>query len=182
VQHSGTNRISQLDNALGSNAAAGAVAESNAAKYGGTLKRVALLDRVRESGSLSEAKGVVNAFREMRRLGYSLEDVSLQYRGNQGLDLVFSKAGAYAVAEAKAGASMSLLKTYKGGVRQGSLDYNISRLERYLEHGDGKNNVLVNKLLDEASVGRLESFATFYRSRKTYELPLGWPSVPQVAR
>jgi hypothetical protein len=118
----------------------------------------------------------------MKRLGSSLEDVSLQYRGNQGLDLIFSNAGRYAVTEAKAGASLSLLKTYKGGLRQGSLDYNISRLERYLDYGDGTHNGLVNKLLDEASMGRLESFGTFYGSRRIYELPMGWPSVPAVVR
>lgn len=141
-----------------------------------------MLNRVRETGGLNEAKGVVHAFREMKRLGYSLEDVSLQYRGNQGLDLIFSNAGRYAVTEAKAGASLSLLKTYKGGLRQGSLDYNISRLERYLDYGDGTHNGLVNKLLDEASMGRLESFGTFYGSRRIYELPMGWPSVPAVVR
>jgi hypothetical protein len=86
-------------------------------------QREALLNRVSETSSLSEAKGVVYATREMRRLGYELEDVSLHYRGSQGLDLVFSKEGQYAIAEAKHGQYLSSLETYAGGLRQGSLDY-----------------------------------------------------------
>lgn len=118
----------------------------------------------------------------MKRLGYNLEDVSLHYRGNQGLDLVFSNADNFAVVEAKHGKYLSSLKTYKGDLRQGSLDYNVSRLERYLDYGDGTHNTLVNRLLDDAYSGQLESFGTFYRSGKTYELPLGWPNVPAVQR
>ena len=59
------------------------------ARYGGAEQRAALLNSVRETGGVNEAKGVVHAFREMKGLGYSLEDVSLHYRGNQGLDLNF---------------------------------------------------------------------------------------------
>ena len=54
----------------------------------------------------------------MKGLGYQLEDVSLKYRGNQGLDLVFSKEGQYAIVEAKHGNYLSSLETYKGGLRQ----------------------------------------------------------------
>ncbi len=54
------------------------------ARYGGAQQRAALLNRIREAGGLNEAKGIVHAFHAMRRLGYILEDVSLQYRGKQG--------------------------------------------------------------------------------------------------
>lgn len=145
-------------------------------RYGGAAQRQALINRVAETGSLSEAKSVVNAFREMRRLGYELEDVSLHYRGNQGLDLIFRPGSQYAVAEAKAGGSLSLLKTYSGGLRQGSGGYNISRLNRYLDFGDGTHDAYVNMLLGEARAGRLESFAAFYRSGNTFELPVKQPS------
>lgn len=140
-----------------------------------------MLNRIRETGSLSEGKGVVHAFREMKRLGYSLEDVSLHYRGNQGLDLVFSNSGSHAVVEAKHGAYLSSLKTYSG-LRQGSLDYNISRLERYLDYGNGAHDVFVNQLLNEAAMGQLQSFGTFYRRGRIFELPPGWPAVPAVQR
>jgi len=112
----------------------------------------------------------------MRSLGYELEDVSLHYRGNQGLDLVFSQGDQFAVVEAKHSQYLSSLKTYAGGLRQGSLDYNVSRLERYLQYGDGTNDVFANRLLDNAYAGQLESFTSLYRGRSTYELPIGWPA------
>ena len=152
------------------------------ARYGGYGQRQALFNRIRETGSISEAKGVVHAFREMQRLGYSLEDVSLHYSGNKGLDLVFSRAGRYAIVEAKHGSYLSSLKTW-GGLRQGSGPYNVSRLQRYLRYGDGTHNVMVNTLRAEAAAGRLESFATFYRSGRIYELPTGWPrTAPPILR
>ncbi|MCO6045269.1 hypothetical protein NG895_15260, partial [Aeoliella sp. ICT_H6.2] len=152
-----------------------------AARYGGVQQRAALLNRIREAGSLSEGKGVVHAFREMKRLGYSLEDVSLHYRGNQGLDLIFSNSGRHAVVEAKHGSYLSSLRTYSG-LRQGSLRYNVSRLNRYLDYGDGTHNAFVNQLLNEAATGQLESFGTFYRSGRIFELPPGWPTVPAIQR
>jgi hypothetical protein len=161
---------------------AGAAESANVARYGGASQRQALLNRIGEAGGLREAKGIVHAFREMKRLGFALEDVSLAYRGRHGVDLVFSKAGRYAITEAKHGNSLSLFKTYKGGLRQGSLDYNISRLERYLQHGDGTNNALANRLLNDAFGGQLDSFGSLYRSGELYEFPLGWPNIPEIKR
>jgi hypothetical protein len=165
-------------------AAAGAAEgglESLAAKAGSASRRDILLARVSEAQSLSEAKGIVHATREMERLGYTLEDVSLHYKGNQGLDLVFSKGEQWAVNEAKHGGSLSKLETYSG-LRQGSNEYNISRLERYLQYGDGTHNAVANDLLNAAQAGKLESFASFYRKGATYELPMNWPRVPAIRR
>jgi hypothetical protein len=152
------------------------------ARYGSAEQRQFLLNAVSETGSLREAMGVVHSFREMRRLGYQLENVSLHYRGPQGLDLIFSRGGTFAVVEAKAGGSLSSLRTYAGGLRQGSNGYNTSRLQRYLDFGDGTHDAFVNHLLSEAAAGRLESFAAFYRSGTIYELPLSWPTVPAIPR
>ncbi len=168
-----------LDSTL---AGQGGAPTRNVARYGGAQQRQALLNQVSASGTLSEAKGVVHSFREMKRVGYELQDVSLHYRGNQGLDLIFHNGSRYAVVEAKHGKYLSLLKTYKGGLRQGSLDYNISRLERYIQYGDGTHNTLTNQLLNEAYSGQLESFGTFYRNGRVLELPIGWPNVPAVPR
>jgi hypothetical protein len=168
--------------AAGRVASAEVLAPGVFARYGGAQQRQALLNRVAETSTLREAKGTVYAFREMERLGYRLEDVSLHYRGNQGVDLVFSQGQRYAVVEAKHGASLSLLKTYKFNLRQGSLDYNTSRLQRYLDFGDGTNDALVNLLLDKAAMGELDSFGAFYRGRSIFELPLGWPSIPAIGR
>ncbi len=162
--------------------AGNATTARNLARYGGAEQRAALLNQVRASSSLSEAKGVVHAFREMKRLGYQLQDVSLHYRGNQGLDLIFYNGSRYAVVEAKHGRHLSLLKTDTRNLRQGSLDYNVSRLERYLQYGSGTHSDLVDKLLVEASLGQLESFGTFYRSGRVLELPLGWPTVSAIFR
>lgn len=163
-----------IDN-IASNPALGKIVANSAERYGGLTQRQALLNQVSDASSISEAKGVVHAFREMKGLGYQLEDVSLKYRGNQGLDLVFTKNSQHAIVEAKHGKYLSSLDTYKGGLRQGSLDYNISRLERYLDFGDGKNSDFANRLLNDAYSGQLESFATLYRGQSTYELPIGWP-------
>ncbi len=95
---------------------------------------------------------------------------------------MFSKGSQFAVVEAKHGKYLSLLKTYQGNLRQGSHGYNVSRLERYLQWGDGTHNGFVNRILDDASVGQLESFVTFYRSGRVLELPLGWPQVKAVQR
>tara|TARA_R110002073_G_scaffold247067_1_gene410034 strand:+ start:15409 stop:22194 length:6786 start_codon:yes stop_codon:yes gene_type:complete len=152
------------------------------AHYGGEAQRKALFNQTQFTSTLSEAKGVVHSFREMKRLGYNLEDISLQYRGKQGVDLVFSQADHYAIVEAKHGLYLSSLRTYKGDLRQGSLDYNISRMERYLDYGNGSHDILVNRLLDDAYTGQLGSFGAFYRSRKVYELPVGWPNIPAIQR
>jgi hypothetical protein len=152
------------------------------ARYGGTEQRAALLNHVREAGGLAEAKGLVHAFREMKSIGYSMRDVSLAYRGKQGVDAVFSNGQVHAIVEAKAGASLSLLRTYAGGLRQGSNQYNINRLERYLQYGDGANDEVARQLLREARAGDLESYAAFYKSRSLFELPLTWPKVPAIRR
>ncbi|NJD27986.1 MAG: RHS repeat-associated core domain-containing protein [Chloroflexi bacterium] len=166
---------------------AGSAARASRAARLGDPARQALLNRIRDirksGGSLSEAKGIIHATREMNRLGYELLDASLAYRGRQGLDLAFfnSTTGRYAVVEAKAGTGLGRLKTYSG-LRQGTAAYNESRLQRYLRYGDGVNDALVNTLLGELRARRLESFATFYRGSTTYELPLLWPGVPAVPR
>jgi hypothetical protein len=60
--------------------------------------------------------------------------------------------------------------------------YNVDRIAKYLAHGSGRHRALAKRLLDEAAAGRLESFAASARSKKLYELPLGWPSVPPILR
>jgi hypothetical protein len=145
-----------------------------AAESGG---RVALLNAVRATGSLTEAKGVVFATREANRLGYELIDAPLTYRGNQGIDLPFfnPSTGRYAVFEAKGGftqRSLSSLATDTNGFGQGSEMFIDSRLRRYLAFGDGRSNAIANDLRSAISTGRLDSFASFYASKSTYQLPL----------
>lgn len=152
------------------------------ARYGSAQQRQALLNRVREAGTVKEAKGVVYAFRAMKRLGFELQDVSLKYKGNQGLDLIFSDGARHAVVEAKHGASLNSLTTDINGLRQGTLAYNVDRLRKYLKYGDGTHNKLANQLIAEGQTGQLESFATLYRSGRAFELPAGWPTIPAVKR
>ena len=99
------------------------------------MGRQVLLNRVREARSLSEAKGIVYGTRQMERIGYRLEDASLSYRGNQGVDLVFNNGSDYAILEVKHAGVLNRLITYSG-LRQGSNAYNASRLQRYLKYGD----------------------------------------------
>jgi RHS repeat-associated protein len=150
-------------------------------RYGGEAQRQALLNRVSETKSLSEAKGLVYAFREMKKLDYRLVNASLHYSGNQGLDLVFFKNGRYAIVESKCTGSIGNLKQL-GQFRQGSYKYNVNRLERYLLKGNGDYNPLVNNLLEDAGTDNLASYATFYKSRKIYELPKDWPKVKEILR
>jgi hypothetical protein len=113
------------------------------------------------------------------RIGVS----SWQEGGCHGVDLVFRSKSGYAIVEAKAGAGLGRLKTCTG-LRQGSVEYNISRLQRYLDHSNNHaNDDLARTLLDEAGSGRLESFGTFYRGGlAVYELLIGWPLVPAIRR
>ena len=115
----------------------------------------------------------------MKRIGYQLENVSLHYRGNQGLDLIFRTANGelaivttptYAVVEAKHGKGLESLSTDRDGLVQGSLDYNRKRLEMYLEEGEDTHIVIAEKLLDLAEAGNLKSYATFYKGNSIYEL------------
>jgi hypothetical protein len=147
--------------------------------YISSRQRSILLSRVAESRSLSEAKGIVYAAKQLNSRGYLLVDASLQYSGNKGIDLLFKRVGIYATAEAKAGDRLSLLRTY-GGLRQGSDSYNASRLMRYLMRGNGQNNMLVEHLFN--NVFNLESFASFYRGKLLYELPHGWPILNPILR
>ena len=142
--------------------------------------RSALLNRVREARSLSEAKGIVYATRQMESRGFRLMDVSLGYGGGSGhgIDLVFAKGPDFAVVEAKAGTGLGRLKTYSG-IRQGSLAYNMDRLQQYIDR-DLPNRAFAEMLYDRAARGDLLSYATFYRGGKVYELPPGWPGVPAV--
>jgi len=107
-------------------------------------------------------------------------DVSLGYGGGSGhgIDLVFAKGPDFAVVEAKAGTGLGRLKTYSG-IRQGSLAYNMDRLQQYIDR-DLPNRAFAEMLYDRAARGDLLSYATFYRGGKVYELPPGWPGVPAV--
>jgi hypothetical protein len=126
---------------------------------------------------LSEAKGVVYAFKQADRLGFDLVDASLQYRGGQGLDLIFQSrtTAQFVTWEAKGGFTqkgLSALATDTRFLTQGSAAYNLDRLNNYLRFGDGANNGVANALSNQAqSAAGLPSYASFYGGRSTYLLP-----------
>ena len=118
----------------------------------------------------------------MKRIGYQLENVSLHYRGNQGLDLIFRTASGelaivttptYAVVEAKHGKGLESLSKDKDGDTQGSPDYNKKGLDKYLRYGDGSQNKLVLHLRKLAKLGNLKSYAAFFSSNSLFELEAG---------
>jgi RHS repeat-associated protein len=155
----------------------------------GSPQRQALLNHVRNAGSLSEAKGIVFTARQMQARGYELMNASLTYSGRQGIDLVFRKGTRFAVAEAKAGAGAgryTRLAKDVAGNPQGSAAWNQLRLDRYLRYGDGRHNALARQLLAESRADRLRSFAGFYGNRRLVQLPQRkphlWPDVPAVLR
>lgn len=120
----------------------------------------------------------MHAFQQMKRIGYQLENVSLHYRGNQGLDLIFRTASGelaivttptYAVVEAKHGKGLESLSRDSLGRVQGSPAYNLHRLEMYLEQGDRSHIAFAEKLYDLAERRQLRSYATFYGTKSVYE-------------
>jgi len=151
-------------------------------------QRGLLLGRIREARTLTERKGIVFAVREADRLGFDLLDASLTYKGHQGIDLPFQNriTGNFATWEAKGGftqRSLSSLSTDTRGFTQGSLNFIDTRLDRYLQFGDGTYNATALNLRHALASSQLESFASFYGSRRTYQLPLTGSTVrPAIPR
>lgn len=126
----------------------------------------------------TEASGIRFAYGEMRKRGYLLEDVDLRYRGEQGIDQVYSQMDVdrFAIVENKSARGTGALATDAGGLRQGSLSYNIDRLQKYIKFGDGAFEEEAQFLLQAARRGDVESMATFLRSKRVLEFPPGWPT------
>ncbi|MBB5039498.1 hypothetical protein [Prosthecobacter dejongeii] len=147
--------------------------------YGPEPQRQALLNMVNRAQTHEEAQGIVHAFQQMKRIGYQLENVSLHYRGNQGLDLIFRTASGelalvttptYAAVEAKHGKGLESLAVDTTGNMQGSLNYNQKRLESYLKEGDGSHKQLAKQLLDLQEDKKLESYAALKGSQSLWRL------------
>ena len=129
---------------------------------------------VNRANTQAEAEGLIFGFQEMRKKGYQLENVSLHYRGNQGLDMIFRSSNGppviYAVVEAKSAATMGAVKTSENGLRQGSREYNLDRLKNYLKSSDLAHEEIARMLQAEAKAGRLLSFITLKRSGRIVEV------------
>ncbi len=126
-------------------------------------QRAILVAAVRDSGRLSEAKGVVYGFQRMREAGFELRPEMLKYGSNNGLDMIFqnTKTGEFAILEAKHGEGLGSLKTYSG-LRQGSEGYNLDRLSKYIDAG-GEHVEFARQLRTSLIDGKVESYASFYR-------------------
>ncbi len=144
--------------------------------YGPEPQRQALLNMINRAQTHREAQGIVHAFQQMRRIGYDLENVSLHYRGNQGLDLIFRTATGeialvnYAVVEAKHGKGIESLSKDKRGRVQGSQDYNLDRLNQYLKTNDIAHAGIAGKLRKLARAGKLDSFVALHGSSSLWRL------------
>ncbi|WP_197274345.1 hypothetical protein, partial [Novosphingobium sp. AAP93] len=141
------------------------------------VSRSNLYAAVQQTGSLSEAKGLVYAQREGLRLGYDKVLPSLTYRGNQGIDLALQSSATrrYAIWEAKGGmsqTSLSALSTDTLGITQGSARFIDTRLQRYIDFGNGAHGNVAFDLQNARLTRNLDSFTSFYGSRRTYQLPL----------
>jgi hypothetical protein len=148
---------------------------SSGSKSGGKTvdsQRQALLNAVQDATTLSEKKGIVFRTRQMQAQGYELSDESFLYRGNQGVDLVFrhTESGSYAILEAKHSRGLGSLSTYKGPLRQGGRDYNIDRLEKYIDFNPNANIDLADDLIYGLQNGTVESYGSFYRGKSLYRL------------
>ena len=126
-----------------------------------------------------EAEGMVHAFQKMRSIGYDLVNVSLHYKGNQGLDMIFRTADGqmalvtsptYAVVEAKHGKGPESVSTDRKKLEQGSPEYNEDRLREYLKSGDKTQVELAKHLLRMSRLKQLKSYAAFYKGNSLYEL------------
>ncbi len=124
----------------------------------------------------SEALGLLHSAREGERLGYAFREI-LTYGPNNGIDAVFSRVAGnttvYAVWSAKGGMearSMSAL----GGTRYGT-ELSDAWLERTFDRVEALNPntpkaALAATLRAEYQAGRLERYASFRASDRTYEV------------
>jgi hypothetical protein len=156
---------------------AGNVATAGSRATLDAISRANLRAIVGQTGTLAEARGVVYAQREGLRLGYDTVLPSLTYRGSQGIDLALqsSVTGRYAIWEAKGGASqasLSALSTDTLGITQGSARFIDTRLRRYLDFGNGMHLTVAMNLQNARLSGSIDSFASFFGSRTTYQFPL----------
>jgi hypothetical protein len=122
---------------------------------------------------LREKVGIAYTTRRMVDNGWELMDADLHYAGNHGLDLAFKQGPEdslrYAVAEAKYSRSLGALAHDVQGLRQGSWDYIEDRL-RLLGQRDAAGLQTARELLGAQARGDLQSFGSFYRGDKLYEL------------
>ncbi len=139
------------------------------------------LKRVQHAVTSKSGKGI--DWREMIGVDYTIKRITEHFsyrligavktRGNQGIDLIFEgvgpNAGKFALAEAKASRGLSALKKDKLGIRQGSLDFFITRLERAGPEYDHIRTLLAN------GTGMVELFGGFAGGlvRRTAKLKAG---------
>ena len=126
----------------------------------------------------TEARGINFAAQQADQLGFELVG-SLTY-ANKGIDLVFTRKIddiiTYAIWEAKGGVHATgighLSQTGGGQVTQGSTTFIQSRLERYIGNSVSTESgrALARTLQRELLAGRLESYASFYQSGRTFRL------------
>jgi hypothetical protein len=143
----------------------------------GAADRETLKEIVQGARTLSERKGLVFAQREAQRIGFDRVLPSLTYRGNQGIDLAVQNTatGRYAVFEAKGGftqKSLSSLTRDTRGIVQGSARFIDTRVRSYIRFGDGRSVAIARDLQAARRSSNIDSFASLYGSRRTYQLPL----------
>lgn len=114
-----------------------------------------------------EIEGIKYTIRSVERLGYTLVG-TLTEKGGRGIDLVFSGKEGLAVAEAKGGMqTLSSLKVYRD-LRQGSMYYILSRVQRYR----GANQALAKAVENALMTGRLRSFVGISSKKALYEIDI----------
>ena len=105
---------------------------------------------------------------------------------NQSRSMVFLNPsnGRYAVGEAKSSLKvvtdrstgnyqLLLLPKDRGTLRQGTRDWIESRLQRYIDRGDGRHSDLAATLIGELRAGTLRSLVTSRNLGKTFEVMMG---------
>ena len=120
--------------------------------------------------ALGEADGMLGAYRKMSRRGYRMNDVDLQYRGNSGIDMLFSRFGSRAVLEAKGGATQfgRILGKSQG---QGSPYWSRDRLNRYLLGGNNtRHTQLAEDLRSGIRSGGVRTFGYTHADRSLWSL------------
>jgi hypothetical protein len=152
------------------------------------IRRARILARAQAGESL----GLEFCIDKMKSLGWEVLDIDLSYSGHQGIDLVFRKPKAgggfeYAVCEAKSGKrGLGLLKKDADNIlRQGSYEYNLSRLKKLQDSPNfgrlaAEHQQIIITLRSLAETEKLHSFAGMARAGKNggglfYELKQGWP-------
>ncbi|MBI9015979.1 MAG: hypothetical protein JEZ07_01840 [Phycisphaerae bacterium] len=118
---------------------------------------------------IKEARSLVGATRKMNRRGYRLRDIDLQYSGNHGVDMVYSRGNRWALLEAKGGKQTGAI--FRRSNPQGGPGWSSERLQRYINRGNNQDyHGLAHRLLDGIDSRDVRTFGYSHIDNSLWQL------------